>query len=137
LRHAFILKGALPFFRVKYCPIRYDANNEMPHSAIFQDKSIEIFKKVNAERSIPRLKDWRTEALRNSHDLYIERSAILFLTPDAPWLIDAPWGIFLPLKNVFCGLKDQGPLNIFKIGGNVEFLKAYKLIQLKLPLSCH
>jgi hypothetical protein len=70
--------------KIGYSPIRYDANNGTPHFAIFQDKSIEILKKVNAERSIPRLKDWRTEALRNSHDLYIERSAILFLTPDAP-----------------------------------------------------
>jgi hypothetical protein len=34
------------------------------------------------------------------------------------------------LKNVFCWLKGQSPLKNVKIGGNIEFLKAYRLIQL-------
>ncbi len=35
----------------------------------------------------------------------------------------------MPLKYVLCCLKGRGPLNkIFKIGGNVEYFKAYRLM---------
>jgi hypothetical protein len=53
----------------------------MPHSTIFQDEKIFFY--VNPECSIPQLKELRNEALHDSHDWYIERSAnmILALTP--------------------------------------------------------
>jgi hypothetical protein len=37
------------------------------------------------------------------------RSAILFLTPDAPWSSNAPWGVVYPLKNIFRFLKGRAP----------------------------
>ncbi len=44
---------------------------------------------------------------------WIERPAILFLTPDAPWFSNAPWRVVKLLKNIFRFLKGRGPLNIF------------------------
>jgi hypothetical protein len=41
------------------------------------------FFKLIPERSIPQLREWRGEALRENDDLSMGRSAILFLTPDA------------------------------------------------------
>jgi hypothetical protein len=58
-------------------------NSGTPHSGILQDKSIKNLK-IIPERSIPQFREWRSEALRNNGDLYMGRSAILFLTPDAP-----------------------------------------------------
>jgi hypothetical protein len=53
------------------------------------------------------------EALRDNVDLNMGRSAIQFLTPDAPWSSNAPWRVVYPLKNVFGFLKGRGSLKIF------------------------
>jgi hypothetical protein len=69
--------------------------------------------KVIPERPIPQLREWRSEALRDNTDLNMGRSAIQFLTPDAPWSNNAPWRVVKPLKYVFCFLKGRGPLKKF------------------------
>jgi hypothetical protein len=40
--------------------------------------------KVILERPIPQLREWRSEALRDNADLNMGRSAMQFLTPNAP-----------------------------------------------------
>jgi hypothetical protein len=65
---------------------------------------------VIPERPIPQLREWRSEALRDHADLNMGRSAMQFLTPDAPWSSNAPWGVVYPLRNVFYFLKGRGPL---------------------------
>ncbi len=62
---------------------------------------------------MPQKRELRTVARQDGHDLYKARTAIQFLTPDAPWLCDAPRRVVEPLKNVFCCLKGQGPLKNF------------------------
>jgi hypothetical protein len=56
---------------------------ERPTPRFFKVNQEKIIK-IIPERSIPQLREWRSEALRYNNDLYMGRSAILFLTPDAP-----------------------------------------------------
>ncbi len=62
---------------------------------------------------MPQQIELRTVACRDSHDLYMGRTAIQFLTPHAPWFSDAPSEVVLPLIMVSCLLKGRGPLNNF------------------------
>jgi hypothetical protein len=59
-------------------------------------------------------------------------SAIQFLTPDAPWSSNAPWGVVYSLNYVFCFFKGRDPLKkILKSAKNVDEYKAYPLVPLK------
>jgi hypothetical protein len=63
----------------------------------FKNRGMGISKvKIKFLKNIPRgalcrsKEEWRTEACRDSHDLYMGRTAIQFLTPHAPLFSDAP-----------------------------------------------
>lgn len=59
------------------------------------------------------------------------------LDASAQWFSQNTWKVVKPHKHVFRCLKGQGPLKKIKISWKVEFLKAYRLIQLTAPLPGH
>jgi hypothetical protein len=54
------------------------------HTARYYKQNHSNCLKVIPECPIPQLREWRSEALRDDADLNMGRSAMQFLTPDAP-----------------------------------------------------